>query len=61
MDDVGGVDRLESEGDLPRDVATQRLREPLQLAERVAERLALDVLHHEEVLRPLGQLRDVES
>ena len=50
VDDAGLVDGGEPLRDLAADVAAELLGDPLQLLEEVAERLALDVLHDEEVL-----------
>ena len=50
VDDAGRVDGGEPLGDLAADVAAELLGDALQLVEEVAERLALDVLHDEEVL-----------
>ena len=50
MDDARVVDGGQALGDLAADVAAELLGDPLELLQEVAERLALDVLHDEEVL-----------
>ena len=50
MDDARVVDRGQSLRHLSADVPAQLLRDPLELLEEIAEGLALDVLHDEEVL-----------
>lgn len=47
MHDAGGVDRGEPLGHLARDVPAELLRDPPQLPPELAERLALDVIHHQ--------------
>jgi hypothetical protein len=51
VDDAGVVHGREPFADLPRDVATQLLGDALQFAQQLAERLPLDVLHHQEARR----------
>ena len=55
--DAGGVDRREPGRDLARDLPQQRLGEPSQLHEQLAQGAALDVVHDEEVGLPPLRLR----